>query len=246
MHINVLDQHDELFAYIVTTIAQRRGHTATQLKRVDQLLADGPAAQAPTAVVLGVREIDADALALVVELRQSDPNLLLYLVAEEALPHKSLAALEAGATDVFQKPILPREILVRAELAVPRRERGLRVVGVSNVGDISVDLDRAYATKAGKELILTRMELRLLCCLLEHHGRIAPTDRLLTFGWESEEPSSSTLKTHMSHLRQKLTDAGGLPFTIRARQMLGYILTVDTVEESQTATPMATPVAQAI
>ncbi len=243
MHINVFDQHDELFAYIVTTIAQRRGHTATQLKRADQLLGGGVAEQSPTAVVIGVREIDAEAMALVIEVREGDPNVLLYLVSEEALPHKSLAALEAGATDVFQKPILPREILVRAELAVPRRERGIRAVGVSNVGDISVDLDRAHATKAGRELVLTRMELRLLCCLMEHHGRIAPTDRLLSFGWESEEPSSSTLKTHMSHLRQKLTDAGGLPFTIRARQMLGYVLTVDTLAA---APEKAAPVAQAI
>lgn len=229
MQINVYDQHDELFAYIMTTIAQRRGHTATQLKQAAQLLGDGLTAP-PTAVVVGVREIDDEALLLVTEMRESDPNLLIYVAADSVRPHNSLVALEAGATDVFRKPVLPREILVRAEHAVPRRERGLRAVGASKAGDITVDLDRAYASKAGKELNLTRMELRLLYCVLEHHGRIAPTDRLLTFGWESEEPSTSTLKTHMSHLRQKLKDAGGLPFTLRARQMLGYILVVESDE----------------
>jgi DNA-binding response OmpR family regulator len=138
-----------------------------------------------------------------------------------------ISALERGAMDVIQKPVLPGDLVIRAELAAANRGISNQPDGGLRLGDLEVDIDQALAIKAGQELALTRMELRLLYCLAQHRGRVAPTDRLLSFAWESDEFANSSLKTHISHLRQKLREAGGQPVTIKARQMLGYIMEIN-------------------
>ncbi len=222
MQIAVTDSSDDLFAYLLVAVARRRGHSAKQvedLNEVRQVFASPPAA-----VVVGVDHLDGGAVDQVRWAREAYPEALVYLVAEDASARATISALEAGANDILMKPILPREVVVRAELALPARQASDKPSGAIRVGDIEVDLDQVRAVKAEHELMLTRMELRLLYCLLQHHGRVAPTERLMAFGWDSEDLATSSLKTHISHLRQKLREAGGMPVRIRARQMLGYVL----------------------
>ncbi len=222
MQIAVTDNSDDLFAYLMVAVARRRGHTARQLEDLAEIR--HAFASPPGAIVLGVGRLDEQATTQVQGLREAHPDSLIYLVAEDASARSTIAALEAGANDILLKPILPREVVVRAELALPARQSSDRPSGAIRVGDIEVDLDQVRAVKADHELMLTRMELRLLYCLLQHHGRVAPTERLMAFGWDSEDLATSSLKTHISHLRQKLREAGGMPVRIRARQMLGYVL----------------------
>src|SRR5690606_8313965 len=136
------------------------------------------------------------------------------IAAEQCSPRTTITALEQGATDIVHKPLLPGDLVIRAELAAASRGVATQT-GAIRFADLEVDIDQALASKAGRSLTLTRMELRLLYCLAQHRGRVAPTDRLLGFARESDEFATSSLKTHISHLRQKLQEAGGEPITIR-------------------------------
>ncbi|MCK9494496.1 MAG: winged helix-turn-helix domain-containing protein [Dehalococcoidia bacterium] len=224
MQLAVYDPVDDLFAYLLTTSARRRGHVARQVTGIGEI--HTVFSTPPSAIIVGVSELDDRAIENVEHLRSSHGDSLIYIAAEQARSRPVVSALESGATEVIKKPVVPSEIIMRAEIAAASRGVSPTADSAIRVSDIVVDINQALATKAGITLALTRMELRLLYCLAEHRGRVAPTDRLLAFASKSEEFSSSGLKTHISHLRQKLSAAGGQPVTIKSRQMLGYILEV--------------------
>lgn len=220
MLITILDEGDPLFAQVMTTVVRRRGHTAKQVLSVDEVRDAFPAE--PASIVLGVGVVDNAVIDGIRRLRADEPNAIILLAAEEVTPSATIAALEAGANNILRKPLMPSELITWLEHSAPAQQESKE--GAIRVADLEIDLGEIRATKAGNILTLTRMEFRLLYCLAEHFGRVAPTDRLMSFSSDGEEMAASSLKTHISHLRQKLRKAGGSPLRISARQMLGYVL----------------------
>ena len=225
MHIAIIEQ-DELLAHILSFVARRRGHKAFVARDLDELPERLPFT--PAAAIVSLDTIDEESLERVRPLRDRYPDCLVMLTTEYAPDPLPLAALKLGFRDVLRKPLHPHEVIMRAELHTESVSGPGAASDAIGVGDLEVDLGHYTATKNRRELRLTKLELRLLFCLVEHHGKVSPTDRLLSFGWDSlEVPDASLLKTHISHLRKKLRDAGGDAIEIRARHSLGYTLTVD-------------------
>ncbi|MCA9847580.1 MAG: response regulator transcription factor [Dehalococcoidia bacterium] len=220
MLITILDEVDPLFAQVMTTVVRRRGHTAKQVESVEDVRDAFPAE--PASIVVGAGIVDDTVINGLRRLRAEEPHAVIILVAEEVTPSSTIAALEAGATNILRKPLMPSELITWLEHSAPVQPESSE--GAIKVADLEIDLAEIRAVKAGHVLTLTRMEFRLLYCLAEHFGRVAPTDRLMSFSSDGEEMAASSLKTHISHLRQKLRNAGGTPMRISARQMLGYVL----------------------
>lgn len=229
MLVTILDEADPLFAQVMATVVRRRGHTAKQVMKVDEVRDAFPAE--PASIVLGVGVIDSGVVEGIRRLRADEPQAVILLAAEEVTPATTIAALEAGANNILRKPLMPSELITWLEHSAPVQQTARD--GALTVADLEIDLGEIRATKAGNVLTLTRMEFRLLYCLAEHFGRVAPTDRLMSFSSDGEEMAASSLKTHISHLRQKLRNAGGVPLRISARQMLGYVLDAEEVHAMQ-------------
>jgi two-component system KDP operon response regulator KdpE len=225
MHIAIIEQ-DELLAHILSFVARRRGHKTFVARTPEELPERLPFT--PAAGIIALDRIDEESLARIEPLRERYPDCLMLLTTEYAPDPLPLAALKAGFRDVVRKPLHPHELIMRAELHAESRGGPSAASDAIRVGDLEIDLGHYTATKNARELRLTKLELRLLFCLVEHHGKVSPTERLLSFGWESlEVPDASLLKTHISHLRKKLRDAGGNAAEIRARHSLGYTLRIE-------------------
>jgi two-component system KDP operon response regulator KdpE len=179
----------------------------------------------PAVVVAGV-EGDADRMtATVKRLTSTFEGAGVFAALErpgEPAPSRLMAA---GAAAVIRVPFHPVEVVQQLEAWFASRRPATGQGDTLRAGDLEIALDRYTAAKNGRQLVLTRLELRLLYCLAEHAPHLTPTERLLAFGWDAlADPDPALLKTHVSHLRSKLREAGGVPIEITARQGLGYML----------------------
>jgi DNA-binding response OmpR family regulator len=212
---------DPAAADVLAFAARRRNHQAFVVASLSELAGRLPFE--PNAIIVG-NDLVSDP-EVVSRLRKALGEVGLFIVLErpkEPLPSR---LLQAGANEVIRAPYNPTELIVRAEHWFSSRRSNEVPDDVLRLADLEIALDRYSASKNGTRLNLTKLEMRLLYCLCEHSPHLTPTERLLIFGWDtSGDPDAALIKTHISHIRKKLQDAGGVNFEITSRQTLGYTL----------------------
>lgn len=118
-----------------------------------------------------------------------------------------VVGLKLGADDYVQKNCEPVELMARIE-ALLRRAAGRAAAaeaGPAAFGDVRVDLRRHEVTRAGKPLVLSPIEFRLLEYLLERRGALVTREELLERVWGLEgDTLSRTVDVHIAGLRKKI------------------------------------------
>lgn len=210
-------------ADVLAFVAQRRGHQPLSVPTAGRLLERLPFV--PDALLVSFDDIDANEIELIGRLRAHLEESVIIVLAARHTTRSGLDALKAGAHDIYRGPYNPFEVVYKAEAWAAAVSSSASRSTAIQLADLAIDLDRFAAVKNGKQLLLTKLERRLLYCLCQHYPNIAPIDRLLLFGWESnDEPDAGLLKTHVSHIRKKLREAGGTPVEIVSQQTVGYAI----------------------
>ncbi len=211
-------------AHLLAFVARRRGHQTVCVQGFEPLFSRLPFS--PSVTIVSVAEVTQDVLSEIARMQEQYPDTPIVIATEHANDMSTIQALEAGVRDVIQKPFHPQELILRAE-ALIKGSRQTVESNVARLADLEVDLDRFSATKNGVPLRITKLELRLLYCLAQNYPHLSSMERLLSFGWDDlEPPDASLLKTHVSHLRKKLREAGGAPIEIYSRQSVGYAIRI--------------------
>ena len=231
MRILLADDDSDLLD--VTAYAlQRRGHTIITASDGIQALHRWQSDR-PDLVLLDVRMPRMDGMEVCRSIRRASP-VPIILISSHADEDDFVRGYESGADDYIVKPFSVRRLLVRGE-ALMRRIVGAPPADHTTVetrlqaGDLTVDLMAFEALKNGVRLSLTPLEFRVLSHLVRYAGTVVETRRLADHAWQSSGTGDSALlKTHVSHLRQKLAEAGGAVIDIRAIPRTGYLLQADT------------------
>ncbi len=144
-----------------------------------------------------------------------------------------LRGFELGADDYVAKPFSTRQLVSRIE-AVLRRARRDQLRQPARelvVGELVLHLEAYQASRGGVAVQLTPTEFRLLHLLAANAGRVIPYSRLIEYAWgyadSYGEQGAGLLKSHVSHLRQKLGLRPGAALAIAAVPGVGYRLTAD-------------------
>ena len=222
------NDHDALD--LTSYALERRGHKVVAARDTAQALArwrsDGAdvcilAETLPPAGALDLcRQIRAGSLA---------PVIVYGRDRDEAAV---VAALEHGADEYLATPFSLQQLTLRVD-ALARRlaaDGGASRPAVGGerlrVADLELNLAAFAASKNRIAIRLTPLEFRILYALAENAGTVIAVDDLTRHrrgGAICDE--STVLKTHISHIRAKLVQAGGQPVQIRAIPRVGYILT---------------------
>jgi len=148
---------------------------------------------------------------------------ILMLTARDSVGDR-VAGLNSGADDYLPKPFAFPELLARIHALLRRPHEELKPRAIS-VGDLSIDVLRHQATRAGRILQLTRTEYRLLLYLLENAGIVLTKDSILDRLWGTEHGGNSNiLEVYIKMLRRKLDDSNDGGRIIRTVRGVGYTI----------------------
>ena len=170
------------------------------------------------AIVLDVAMPGVDGLEVCRRLRSAgDRTPVLMLTARDAVDDR-VAGLDAGADDYLVKPFETEELSARLR-ALLRRNRPL--AEQLAFGDVLLEPDTGTASRAGRDLELTRREAELLELLLRNPRTVVTRELALEEVWGGEgEASLNVVDRYVAYLRRKLGD----PPVIQTVRGLGFRL----------------------
>jgi DNA-binding response OmpR family regulator len=154
--------------------------------------------------------------AVCVGLRDGESEARILMLTAAAGIGDRVEGLNLGADDYLPKPFAFEELVARvhalarrAPAAAPRLTRG----------DVTLDRAARRATRAGRELSLTRKELGVLELLLAADGGAVSAEEMLERVWdENADPFTRTVAVTLGRLRRKL----GEPEVIETVVGVGY------------------------
>lgn len=153
-------------------------------------------------IVLDLMLPRLDGLELCRRLRQEHKRAtpVLMLTARDTLDDK-VRGLEAGGDDYLVKPFAIQELEARVR-ALIRRERRQVSPEVLKVGDLTMDTATLRVTRAGQELTLSPIGLKLLNILMRDSPRVVSRRDIEREIWGDALPDSDTLRSHLYNLRR--------------------------------------------
>jgi DNA-binding response OmpR family regulator len=117
--------------------------------------------------------------------------------------------LLSGAADYVTKPFDIRELLARIAVQF-RKVSDSGQTSTLTFDDIMLDVDTHIVTISDHDIKLTRTEYAILKMLMQTPSQVITKSQLLdSIAVDTPDCTESSLKTHVSHLRGKLRDAGG-------------------------------------
>ena len=134
------------------------------------------------------------------ESKKSTP--VLMLTARVTLADK-VTGLDAGADDYLVKPFAIQELEARVR-ALIRRDRRQVSAEVLRIADLVLDTSSLRVTRAGQDLQLSPIGLRLLTILMRESPRVVTRRDIEREIWGDGLPDSDTLRSHLYNLRKAI------------------------------------------
>ncbi|MCX2862891.1 response regulator transcription factor [Paucibacter sp. PLA-PC-4] len=172
-----------------------------------------------SALVLDLGLPDGCGLALLLKLRQQDPQLPVIVITARDGIEDRLEGLDSGADDYLVKPFASAELLAR--LRALARRSGLQGSHDEPLAwqarDLSLDEGRMALTRGNQAINLSRTEFSILLTLIKRSGHVVTRRELEAQALPHSD--SHALDVHIFNLRKKIGD--GYVRTVRG---VGFVL----------------------
>ncbi|SFC39860.1 DNA-binding response regulator, OmpR family, contains REC and winged-helix (wHTH) domain [Parapedobacter composti] len=141
--------------------------------------------------------------------RRHNQTPILVLSALDG-PDDKVYALDSGADDYLVKPFHFKELLSRINALVRRANLAHRGESQQYTsGPLQVNAAEHTVSVHGEQVDLSPKEYKLLCYLLEHHGRVVSRTQLLNAVWGINfDNSTNVVDVYISYLRAKIEKQG--------------------------------------
>lgn len=176
--------------------------------------------------LLDVSLPDGDGFEFCRYLKEKKPHVpVIFLTAKEA-EADVVKGFDLGADDYVIKPFRNRELVSRIRSILRRNGTGQSDGLKSDLkcGSIRMNPETGRTYVDNVEIMLTKLEFRILSAMLAHPGKIFSRDEILAAVWDlnGNYVNDNTLSVTMKRIREKIGDTeGNIIKTVRG---LGYRL----------------------
>lgn len=133
---------------------------------------------------------------------------VIILSAKTDAEHKAEMLID-GAADYITKPFHTKELLARITVQL-RKQSSHGAENIITVGNLTLELTTHVVRMNDTSLHLTRTEFAILKLLMQNPGQVIAKSVLLDrISEDTPDCTESSLKVHISNLRQKLREADG-------------------------------------
>jgi DNA-binding response OmpR family regulator len=212
----LLVDDDATLAMLLKALMAQHGYDLAWADRPSkglEMLADGP-----ELLLLDVMLPERSGFELCQELRAAGNETPIIMLTARGAAADRVGGLKLGADDYLAKPFDHLELVARVEAVL--RRRPAQAVPAGN----GLDRDRRTLRLAGREIVLTAMEYRLVDALVSAPGRVFARSELMSLLDDAGalESFDRAIDSHISRLRNKLElDARNPEHLVTVRGM-GY------------------------
>ena len=176
-------------------------------------------------IVLLAAPTDIEGLVAACETARAEtesPVVVLSELADETAITRSLAT---GIDDYLVLPLGDRELVARIEAMLRRVHRAPSLDDTRRIGDLVLSMSDHSVTRAGRRVVLSPIEFRLLACLASAPGKVLTHQTLMSRVWGAEYVDSRHyLRVYIRYLREKLEDDPNRPQLVLSEWGVGYRL----------------------
>ncbi len=177
-------------------------------------------------ILLDVMLPDVDGWRIVQSLREAGRQTpVLFLTARDSVVDR-VKGLEMGADDYLVKPFAFAELLARVRTLL-RRSAAPLLTDQIKVADLTLDLPRRRATRAGRKINLSHKEFCLLELLVRRQSEVLPRSLIASQVWDMNfDSDTNVIDVAIRRLRAKIDDDFPVKLIHTVRGM-GYKLEFD-------------------
>ncbi len=173
-------------------------------------------------VILDLMLPDVDGIEICRQMRQHRVEAPVLMLTARGAVEDRVKGLNVGADDYLIKPFAMEELLARVNALLRRRGRGFENGTTLTVGDLTLDLVRHEARRAGRLIELTAKEFALLEFLMRHPGQVLTRTQITDHVWRYDlEALSNVVDLYIHYLRDKVDQGFGRPL-IKTVRGVGY------------------------
>ena len=141
--------------------------------------------------------------------KQKDVPVIFLTVKDEEL--NVVQCLDMGADDYIIKPFRNRELISRIKSVLRRYYHDEINENQIKCRDVIIDSNKAVVYKAGKEIVFTSLEYKILYMLISNKNILVTREQILDKIWDvaGNFVNDNTLTVYIKRIRNKLDDKEG-------------------------------------
>ena len=188
-------------------------------------------------VVLDLMLPEIDGIAVCVELRREQPELMILMLTARDSRTDKIVGLRSGADDYLTKPFDFDELLARLEALLRRRAPATAEPEPPQLGDLVIDGRRKTVTCNEQDLGLTVTEYALFLHLAQNQEKVLSREDIMRDVWRrSVHFETNLVDVYIRYLRRKL-EAFESTVGIGTVRGFGYVLQDADAADSQSPPP---------